>query len=53
VVEQYKSTTSDQNGKFFMTGLTPGDYKDFSCDSVDASEEEYDPDWFNPEWLKP
>jgi len=48
VVEQYKSTSTDQNGKFSMTGLTPGDYKVFSWDFVDES-----PDWFDPEWLKP
>jgi hypothetical protein len=53
VVEQYKSTSTDQNGKFSMTGLTPGDYKVFSWDSVDESEEEYGNDWFDPEWLKP
>jgi hypothetical protein len=53
VVEQYKSTSTDQNGKFSMTGLTPGDYKIFSWDSVDESDEEYDADWFDPEWLKP
>ena len=53
VVEQYKFTTTDQNGKFSMTGLTPGDYKVFSWDSIDESEEEYDAEWFDPEWLKP
>ena len=52
-VEQYKSTTTDQNGKFSMNGLTPGDYKVFSWDSVDESEEEYGADWFDHEWLKP
>jgi hypothetical protein len=53
VVEQYKFTTTDQNGKFSMSGLTPGDYKVFSWEFVDESEEEYDADWFDPEWLKP
>jgi hypothetical protein len=52
LVEQYKSTTTDQNGKFSMSGLTPGDYKVFSWDFVDESEEEYGADWFDPEWLK-
>ncbi len=52
VVEQYKSTTTDQNGKFSMSGLTPGDYKVFSWESVDEPEEGYDADWFDPEWLK-
>jgi hypothetical protein len=36
-----------------MAGLTPGDYKIFSWDSVDESEEEFGDDWFDPEWLKP
>jgi len=53
LVEQYKSTPTDQNGKFSMSGLTPGDYKVFSWDSVDESEEWYEADWFDPEWLKP
>jgi 5-hydroxyisourate hydrolase-like protein (transthyretin family) len=52
VFEQYKSTTTDQNGKFSMSGLTPGDYKVFSWDAIDESEEAYDADWFDPEWLK-
>src|SRR5208282_2299480 len=52
-VEKYKSATTDQNGKFTMTGLTPGDYKVFSWDFVEESEGEYDDDWFDPEWLKP
>jgi hypothetical protein len=53
VVESYKSTITDQNGKFSMTGVTPGDYKVFSWDSVDESEEQYGDDWFDPKWLKP
>jgi len=53
VVWQYKSTTTDQNGKFSMSGLTPGDYKVFCWESVDEPEEGYDADWFDPEWLKP
>ena len=53
VVEQYKFTTTDQNGKFSTTGLTPGDYKVFSWDSVDESEKEFGDDWFDPAWLKP
>jgi hypothetical protein len=36
-----------------MSGLAPGDYKVFSWDFVDESEEGYDADWFDPEWLKP
>lgn len=53
VVEKYRATTTDQNGKFNLVGLTPGDYKVFSWDSVDESEEQYGDDWFDPEWLKP
>ena len=53
VDEKYKATTTDQNGKFTLDGLTPGDYKVFSWDSVDESEEQYGDDWFDPEWLKP
>jgi 5-hydroxyisourate hydrolase-like protein (transthyretin family) len=53
VVWQYKFTTTDQNGKFSMNGLTPGDYKVFCWDFVDESEEEYGADWCDPEWLKP
>jgi hypothetical protein len=53
IVELYKSTTTDQNGRFFMAGLTPGDYELFGWDSVGESEEEYGADWFDPEWLKP
>src|SRR5580704_2368224 len=52
VVEQYKFTTTDQNGKFSMTGLTPGDYKVFSWDSIDESEEEYDAEWLKPYEIK-
>lgn len=53
LVEKYRSTTTDQNGRFTMAGLAPGDYKVFSWDSVGESEEEYGDDWFDPEWLKP
>ena len=53
VLEKYKATSTDQNGKFTMDGLTPGDYKVFSWDSVDESVEQYGDDWFDPEWLKP
>jgi hypothetical protein len=53
LVEKYKSMTTDQNGKFIMAGLAPGDYKVFSWDSVDESEEQFGDDWFDPEWLKP
>lgn len=53
VKNRYKSVTTDQNGKFSMTGITPGDYKLFSWDSSEESEEQYGEDWFDPDWLKP
>jgi len=53
VKNRYKSATTDQNGKFSMIGITPGDYKLFSWDSFAESDEQYGDDWFDPEWLKP
>jgi hypothetical protein len=50
--EQYKSKTTDQNGKFSMAGVTPGDYKVFSWEVGDDSDERYGADWFDAEWLK-
>jgi hypothetical protein len=32
-----------------MSGITPGDYKLFSWETT----EDFDPDWSDPEWLKP
>jgi len=52
LTERYKSATTDQNGKFSMIGITPGDYKLFSWDSVDESGW-FDADWYDPDWLKP
>lgn len=49
----YASTTTDQNGKFSITGITPGDYQVFSWDSVESSDEIYGEDWYDQEWLKP
>jgi hypothetical protein len=50
---RYQQATTDQNGKFSMTGLTPGDYKIFSWDSVEESDQRYGEDWFDADWLKP
>lgn len=50
--EKYRSTTTDQNGKFTLNGIAPGDYKLFSWDSIEQSGW-YDADWTDPEWLKP
>ena len=48
----YVSATTDQNGKFSITGITPGDYKVFSWNSVEESDEVYGEDWYDTEWLK-
>lgn len=50
---RYRSATTDQNGRFSITGIVPGDYKVFSWDSVEEFDEEYGEDWFDPTWLKP
>ena len=50
--EKYRSATTDQNGKFTLNGIAPGDYKLFSWDSVEQSGW-YEADWSDPEWLKP
>ena len=44
---KYRSETTDQNGKFLLRGLIPGDYRIFSWDSGD------DFDWYDGEQLKP
>jgi Carboxypeptidase regulatory-like domain len=46
---KYETAVTDQNGKFTMTGITPGDYKLFSWETTEDS----DADWVDPEWLKP
>jgi hypothetical protein len=50
--EYYKSATTDQNGKFAIKGIAPGDYKLFSWESVEGNEWS-DADWFDAAWLKP
>ena len=50
--EYYKTATTDQNGKFTIKGITPGDYKLFSWDSVEGNEWN-GTEWFDTEWLKP
>jgi hypothetical protein len=50
--EHYKSATTDQNGKFAIKGIAPGDYKLFSWESVEGNEWS-DADWFDAAWLKP
>lgn len=51
IKENYKFATTDQNGKFSLQGITPGDYKLFSWDSDQA--DPLDADWFDAAWLKP
>jgi hypothetical protein len=46
---KFRSKTTDQNGKFTIAGLEPGNYKLFSWDIT----EEGDEPWFEPDWLKP
>jgi carboxypeptidase family protein len=43
----YHQETTDQNGRFTLRGITPGDYKIFSWDSAE------DFDWYDPEFVKP
>ena len=53
VKSDYEFATTDQNGRFSMAGITPGDYKVFSWDSVEEADEQYREDWYDAEWLKP
>ena len=46
---KFRSETTDQNGKFTIAGLEPGNGKLFSWDIA----EEGDEPWFEPDWLKP
>jgi protocatechuate 3,4-dioxygenase beta subunit len=50
--ELFESVITDQNGKFSISGITPGEYKIFSWDSVEEADW-YNADWYDPEWLKP
>ncbi|HEY1470157.1 MAG TPA: carboxypeptidase regulatory-like domain-containing protein [Candidatus Acidoferrum sp.] len=52
VKELFESAITDQNGKFSINSIAPGDYKVFSWDSVEESEW-YNADWYDSEWLKP
>lgn len=49
--ERYLWATTDQNGKFTVEGVIPGDYKLFSWDSDIADPSE--PEWYDATWLKP
>jgi hypothetical protein len=43
----YKSASTDQNGRFELRGIAPGDYKLFSWEEVESGA------WEDPEFLKP
>ena len=43
----FKVVTTDQNGRFIISGIEPSDYKLFSWESVE------DQDWFDQDWLRP
>lgn len=45
-MDRYRKTQSDQNGRFQLQGLRPGDYTVFAWESVDGEE------YYNPEFLK-
>ena len=42
----YKSVSSDQNGRFRLTAIPPGEYKLFAWDSIDAGA------WQDPDFLQ-
>ena len=44
---KYRAEVTDQNGRFLLRGLLPGEYRVFSWDSAD------DFDWYDAEQLKP
>lgn len=45
-VERYRTTVSDQSGRFVLHGIQPGDYTVFAWESVDGEA------YYNPEFLK-
>jgi hypothetical protein len=50
--DHYKTATTDQNGKFDIQDIIPGDYKLFSWDFVEGSVWS-DAEWYDAAWLKP
>ena len=44
---KYRAEVTDQNGRFLLRGIVPGEYRIFSWDSID------DFDWYDAEQLKP
>ncbi len=45
-IERYRTTESDQSGRFALRGIQPGDYTLFAWESVDGEA------YYNPEFLK-
>jgi hypothetical protein len=45
-VERYRRTISDQNGRFTLRGVEPGDYTVLAWESVEGEA------YYNPEFLK-
>jgi protocatechuate 3,4-dioxygenase beta subunit len=43
----YRSETTDQNGRFTLESVAPGDYKVFCWESAE------DEDWTDQDWMKP
>jgi hypothetical protein len=51
VNEHHKSATTDENGRFSILGIVPGDYQVFSWDPDQADPK--DAEWFDAAWLNP
>jgi len=45
-LDRYRKTQSDQNGRFQLQGIRPGDYTVLAWESVDGEE------YYNPDFLK-
>ena len=41
----FKNTTTDENGRFVIRGIRPGDYKLFAWDDIEPGA------WWDPEFL--
>ena len=46
-LQRYKVVTTDQNGRYVLRGVAPGDYKLFSWEDMDQNA------WQDPEFLRP
>ena len=45
-LQRYKAVTTDQNGRYVLRGIAPGDYKLFSWEDIDQNA------WEDPEFLR-